>query len=180
MQGGPGFDLYDGQASMYKVHKFMRLNNAEVTYFIQQVGLAAASFGVAAKDIQAVATALNTIFNVRCAPPVQVIKAQGPQLQSICIDAKTCKLAPGAHCDMYENLPPPDMASPSMPLSNGTSSYGPSPTGSMGPGSTGAPNGPGGSAGGSSRKPPSDVKGSAAGVTVSLAAAMVALAAFLQ
>lgn len=40
-QGLPGFDAYDGQASMYEVHKFMDLDPNEFGYFISQVGLAA-------------------------------------------------------------------------------------------------------------------------------------------
>ncbi|KAM4057264.1 hypothetical protein HRG_004094 [Hirsutella rhossiliensis] len=183
MQGGPGFNLYNGHASMYQVHKYMGLNHAEVSYFIQQVGLAAASFGVARNDIDTIANALNTIFNVRCAPPVDVIHTQGPQLQSICVDAESCKLAPGARCEQYENLPRPDKSDSWTPGFNGTSaSYGPGATGSWGSGNP---------AGGFSSPPPNSfipfettlpnptVRGSAAGVTVNLVAAAAALAAFL-
>jgi hypothetical protein len=98
----PGFDAYESAPSMYRVHKFMNLDFAETTYFIQQVGLAAASFGVAESDIEAVAKALNTLFNVRCAPPTAVIPAQGEQLQSICTDEETCPLAQNATCALYE------------------------------------------------------------------------------
>jgi len=98
MQGMPGFDAYTSEPSMFNVHKFMNLNHAENTYFIQQVGLSAASFGVAEEDVKAVGTALTTLFNVRCGPPTEVIKGQGPQLQSICIDEETCPLAKDATC----------------------------------------------------------------------------------
>lgn len=98
----PGFDAYTSAPSMYKVHKFMNLNHAENNYFIQQVGLAAASFGVAEEDIAVVAEALNTLFNVRCAPPTTVIPDQGEQLHSICTDEETCPLAENAMCDLYE------------------------------------------------------------------------------
>lgn len=96
----PGFDAYTAAPSMYKVHKFMDLNKYEVGYFIQQVGMAAASFGVAEDDVKAVGTALNTLFGYRCAPPATAIKAQGPQLQSICIDG-SCPVSPMANgtCD---------------------------------------------------------------------------------
>ncbi|KAI9148053.1 hypothetical protein HJFPF1_11874 [Paramyrothecium foliicola] len=113
-QGMAGFAAYQADPSMYEVHKFMDLNFAEVTYFIQQVGLTAASFGVAESDITVVANALSTIFNVRCAPPTTVIMAQGPQLQSICIDEETCPLSPNATCPAYEE---------SMPPSNSTGSH---------------------------------------------------------
>lgn len=102
MQGMSGFDAYKGDASMYQVHKFMDLDYYQVTYFVTQVGLAAASFGVAKDDITAVATALNSLFNVRCAPATTVIKAQGSALQSICIDTKTCPLAADGVCSKYD------------------------------------------------------------------------------
>ncbi|KAH7146213.1 hypothetical protein EDB81DRAFT_721107 [Dactylonectria macrodidyma] len=101
MQGMSGFDAYTGEASMYQVHKFMDLDYAEVTYFVTQVGMAAASFGVAEDDIKIVATALNSLFNVRCAPATTVIKAQGSELQSICI-AKSCPLAMDGVCSKYD------------------------------------------------------------------------------
>lgn len=82
----PGFPAYDGIASMYQVHKFMDLNHYEVSYFIQQVGLAASSFGVSKDDVTAVGTALDKLFNYKCLPPATAIKEQGPQLQSICVE----------------------------------------------------------------------------------------------
>jgi hypothetical protein len=97
-----GFDAYKGRASMFEVHKFMGLGKPEMDYFVTQVGLAAASFGVAKDDVSAVADSLNSIFNVACGPPTAVIKAQGPQLQSICIDLESCpKAAKDPQCDKY-------------------------------------------------------------------------------
>lgn len=78
----------------------MDLSAAEVGYFIQQVAMSAASFGVAQDDLMVVGTALTSTFDVKCAPPTAVIKAQGPQLQSICIDS-TCALAVNSTCDVY-------------------------------------------------------------------------------
>lgn len=97
----PGFDAYDAAPSMFELHKFMNLTFAENTYFITQVGLAAASFGVAEEDIAIVAGALNSLFNVRCAPPTTVIPDDGDQLHSICIDEETCPLAENATCVDY-------------------------------------------------------------------------------
>jgi len=99
-----GFPSYQGFGSQAAVHRFMDLSAAEVGYFIQQVALAATSFGVSTDDVATVGKALNTIFNVRCAPPTTVIPAQGAQLQSICED-ETCPLAPMATCAAY----PPTM-----------------------------------------------------------------------
>merc|ERR1712000_415627 len=103
MQGMSGFDAYTADPSMFEVHKFMNLNLSENTYFIQQVGMAAASFGVAEEDVATVGEALNSLFNVRCAPPATAVEAQGPQLQSICIDEETCPLAEDADCALYSD-----------------------------------------------------------------------------
>jgi hypothetical protein len=100
MQGGAAYPAYAGDASQYEIHKFMDLSYAEVGWFIQQVALSAASFGVAKADLTVVGDALTSLFDVRCAAPVTVIPAQGPQLQSICIDS-TCPLAANATCSSY-------------------------------------------------------------------------------
>jgi len=133
-QGMPGFDAYMGQASMYEVHKFMDLSYAEVTYFIEQVGMAAASFGVATADITAVATALETVFNVKCGPPTTLIKSEGPELESICIDPATCPLAVNATCDKYATpMKPKPANSTTMPTT--VAPTGVMPTGSSMPSS---------------------------------------------
>ncbi|PHH71349.1 hypothetical protein CDD82_6555 [Ophiocordyceps australis] len=136
----PGFDAYQGSPSQYEVHKFMDLDKAQVSYFIQQVGLAAKSFGVADADIATVAAALNSLFNVRCAPPTTVIKSQGPHLQSICTDPQTCPLAKDAMCDKYGEPQKPERAGSSTsayPMPHGTKTYGyGQPTGHAGAGMT--------------------------------------------
>jgi len=101
-QGQDAFPVYDGDESLYETHKFMDLSYAEVGYFIQQVALSGASFGVAESDLAGVGTALNSLFGYRCAAAVTVIPAQGPQLQSICTDAMTCPLAPNNTCSAYD------------------------------------------------------------------------------
>lgn len=118
-----GFDAYSGDASMYEVHKFMALDTAEVTYFIQQVGMAAASFGVAEDDITTVATTLGNVFNVKCGPATTLIKAQGAQLQSICI-ADDCKKSMKADCGAYDSVMEPSNSTATMttaaPTATGT------------------------------------------------------------
>jgi hypothetical protein len=92
---------YAGETSMYKVHKFMSLDAAEFGYFVQQVGLAALSFGADPNDLVPVATALATLFGQRCAPAVSVLGGLVPaELQSICID-DACTLTPNGTCDAY-------------------------------------------------------------------------------
>ena len=87
--GSPVLPSYTGETSMYEVHKFMALNNSEVGYFIEQVGLSAKSFGVSDKDVKAVGRGLEKVFGKRCAPPENVLGVQGEQkkmnLQAICI-----------------------------------------------------------------------------------------------
>ena len=76
----------------------MDLDNAEVTYFIQQVGLAALSFGVTQADVAAAGGALNKLFGYRCSPATAITSS--PQLQSICINPD-CPLDPNAMCNAY-------------------------------------------------------------------------------
>lgn len=77
----------------------MDLDAAEVGYFIEQVGLAAASFGVTNADVATVGSALMSLFGYRCSPAVAVVSTD-PMLQSICI-GQTCPLAQNAMCNMY-------------------------------------------------------------------------------
>ena len=100
--GNMGFPAYQGGASMYTVHQFMDLDSAQNTWFIEQVGLAASSFGASAADVATVAMSLNNTFNYRCSPAATVIPAQGMQLQSICQNA-TCPLDPKSTCAAYPN-----------------------------------------------------------------------------
>lgn len=76
---------YAGSTNMFEVHQFMALDNAEVQYFIQQVGLSAASFGVSEEDVATVGTALNNAFGFRCLPPASIPATAEPAPQSICI-----------------------------------------------------------------------------------------------
>ncbi|KAI9794256.1 MAG: hypothetical protein M1816_006182 [Peltula sp. TS41687] len=102
MQGQPAYPAYEGDESQYQVHKFMHVDQYEMGYFITQVGLAAASFGVTKEDVAYVGEALTKLFSYRCSPPTTVVKAQGEQLQSICTDAK-CPLAENAMCGLYDD-----------------------------------------------------------------------------
>ncbi|KAK1722824.1 hypothetical protein CaCOL14_010319 [Colletotrichum acutatum] len=99
--GMTGFPKYSGFASMYEVHKFMDLDQNELGYFITQVAMAAASFGVAQDDIKAVGMALNQLFGMRCSPPATAIPEQGPQLQAICIQ-DSCPISTNSTCASYQ------------------------------------------------------------------------------
>lgn len=114
----------------------MDLDENEVGYFITQVGLAAASFGVTTEDATAVGTTLGKIFGVRCAPATPVVPSQGPQLQSICV-ADTCPLSPGDTCAAYQPTFKPAVANSTLvgntttsSNASGTASITASPTGS--------------------------------------------------
>ena len=122
---------------MQQVHKFMDLGKSEVDYFISQVGLAAESFGVTKDDVTAVANSLNSIFNVACGPPTTAIKAQGPQLQSICIDQETCPKANDSQCALYAAAVEPANATSSM-MSSGTANTATSSGTSTGSATTGS------------------------------------------
>lgn len=109
-QFGKSTGQYAGETSMYDVHKFMDLDVNEVGYFITQVGLSAASFGVADADVTAVGMALNNAFGYRCSPPAAIPATASPALQAICIDS-SCPLAPSATCAAYAAATPPATAS---------------------------------------------------------------------
>jgi hypothetical protein len=81
----------------------MHLDSDEVGYFVEQVGLSAASFGVSNDDVTAVGTLLNNMFNVKCAPAVSLAPGADKQLQSICI-ADDCKQADNANCSAYGTI----------------------------------------------------------------------------
>jgi len=98
--------------------RFMALDQYQVGYFIQQVGLSAASFGVATDDVTAVGKALTQLFNYRCAPNTTVVPEQGPNLQSICT-ADTCPLAMNATCSAYEPVMEPFAANATLAMGEG-------------------------------------------------------------
>ncbi|GAB0142778.1 hypothetical protein EsHS_00003317 [Epichloe bromicola] len=175
MQGMSGFDVYGGHGSMYEVHKFMDLGKPEMDYFIAQVGLAAASFGVAKDDVTAVAKSLNTAFNMACSPPATIIKAQGEQLQAICIDQSSCPKAEKAQCDKYAAVVKPSNAT-SMPSGSSMMPTGTSmPTGSSMSSATDMPTSTSMPSGSASSVP----SNAAAAGGYSFAAAAAGIAAFL-
>lgn len=88
------FKPYSGDISMYTVHKFMKLNAAQVGYFIHQVGLSAASFGVSKEDVTTIGTALTTLFNQKCTKAVPLTPQSQPEAQSVCT-ADDCTLKDG-------------------------------------------------------------------------------------
>ncbi|KAH0536118.1 hypothetical protein FGG08_006984 [Glutinoglossum americanum] len=115
-QGMDDYPAYNGVASMYEVHKFMNLDAFQIGYFIQQVALSAASFGVAKEDLEVVGAALDKLFNKRCSPATVVIPSAGPQLESMCI-ASSCPLDPMAACGLYDKEgtgTPPKVANASL------------------------------------------------------------------
>ncbi|KAI9880179.1 MAG: hypothetical protein M1830_004998 [Pleopsidium flavum] len=135
MMNTTGFPGYGGDSSQYQVHKFMALDQYQVGYFIQQVGLSAASFGVATEDVTAVGMALTKLFNYKCAPPTTVVPYQGDQLQAICI-ADTCPLSPNDTCSKYAPVIEPFAANATLAMGegrNGSSNATGSPTTSSTP-----------------------------------------------
>lgn len=93
-------------------------------YFITQVGLSAASFGVAADDVMLVGESLNNAFNYRCAPPAVIVAAQGPQLQAIC-QADACPLSVNDTCSAYGTSMEPMVANATLSMGEGTNSTSP-------------------------------------------------------
>lgn len=75
---------YAGSTNMAEVHQYMDIDNNEFKYFVTQVGLSAASFGVAAADVTAIGTALNNAFGYRCSAPASIPASAAPAPQAIC------------------------------------------------------------------------------------------------
>jgi len=128
MQNSTAYGAYKGDSSMYEVHKFMDLSYAEVTYFNEQVGLAAMSFGVTKEDATAVGNELMAAFGYSCSPPAVIIPYQPSELQAICIDS-TCPVAPvNATCSSYAAAMEPGMSnattSATMTSASGSSATG--------------------------------------------------------
>lgn len=98
--GGNGFNSYQGDPSMYDVHRFMNLTAADLGYFIEQVALAAESLGVAATDVDMVGVALATTFTELCSPPVALVAGVPAQVQAICNDV-TCSKSVVNSCNAY-------------------------------------------------------------------------------
>lgn len=137
MQGNKDFPAYSGGGSQYEVHKFMDLSAAELGYFINQVAMSAASFGVAADDLTVVGTALYSLFGMKNSAPAVVVPAQGPQLQAICI-GDGCPMAKNATTSGYDAAVEPSTAVSSLVPSSM------SPTGSATPMMTATPTPTGG------------------------------------
>jgi len=153
MQGGADYSTYEGDVSQYEVHKyvhspfspdttdktrFMQLGYAQVTYFIEQVGMSAASFGVATEDVMVVGTALMNAFGYKCEPPMTIVPAQGAQLQSIC-DDDTCPLAVNATCAAYNSSIPAPSNATSIGSGSSTATATGSKTSATGTGTSSSP-----------------------------------------
>ncbi|KAI9715004.1 MAG: hypothetical protein M1828_001111 [Chrysothrix sp. TS-e1954] len=185
--GKMGFPTYAGNTNMAQVHKYMDLTAAQNNYFIQQVGLAATSFGASMSDVTMVANLLNKTFNYRCSPPAAVLPSAPKQLQAIC-QAPSCPLSPGATCDAYPAAVMPKMAGASSNSSSTNSSGTAMPSGSSGSsgsgssGSSGSGSGSGGMSGSStmSGSPASSTNGASvkglSGAAIGLAGLVAAVA----
>jgi hypothetical protein len=119
MVGQTGFPKYSGSNSMGDVHRFMDLNPYQVGYFITQVGLSAASFGVATADVDAVGTALGSLFGQRCAPDAVVVPGAPAEPQAICQD-DACPQAASPNCSAYGKAVAPASATVSSAAAGAT------------------------------------------------------------
>jgi len=83
--GNPGYPAYGGDLSMYSVHKYMALDQYDFGFFVQQVALSAASFGVAQADLEVVGAALGELFGHKCSPASHLLPSEADTLQAICV-----------------------------------------------------------------------------------------------
>lgn len=148
----------------------MNLSPHEIGYFITQVGLSAASFGVTKDDVTAVGESLGKTFGYRCSPPAIVVPSQKPaQLQSVCL-AEECPLSANATCAAYDKSVEPIVANETLAMGVGRKADG---SGDDGSGSATAT----GSGTGAMPSQTGDSAGSIMGISgsVVLAAAVLAM-----
>jgi len=149
MMGTDAYPAYDGSNSMYNVHKFMDLSAAEFGYFVSQVALSAASFGVATEDLTTVGKALNAAFGMKNSMPMVIIPSQDAALQAICI-GDGCPTASNSTTSGYDAAVEPSTAVsslvPSSSKATGTATPAPTGTETMTGTATGTASGAGASA----------------------------------
>ncbi|PWN35970.1 uncharacterized protein FA14DRAFT_184804 [Meira miltonrushii] len=121
-QNGP-FMTYQGVQSMSQVHRFMNLDETEMNYFIEQVGMSATSFGVSDADAMTVGNSLNKTFNYRCAPPVVLGPGFANVSQSTCLAADCMVYSPPDCNQMGDSYPNgTNNAQPQSAAASGSSS----------------------------------------------------------
>jgi len=95
---------------MAATHRYMDLNNHQISHFINQIALASAHFGFSANDSAAINVQMNTQFNTRCSPPIS--DTEGDYLYSLCQDP-SCPLAfPSPDCGDYPPSSGPPATNP--------------------------------------------------------------------
>lgn len=182
MQGTEAYPAYGGGGSQYEIHKFMDLSAAEFGYFVNQVAMSAASFGVATADLTIVGNALYSTFGMMMSAPAIVVPAQGAQLQAICI-GDGCPEAKNATTSGYAAAVEPSTAisslvptSTAMVTGTATPAASASAAASSAASAASSASGASGAAGGSST---STSKAAGATMVVNFAAAVGGLAALL-
>ncbi|PVH82401.1 hypothetical protein DL98DRAFT_653154 [Cadophora sp. DSE1049] len=129
------FPAYEGEPSMYKVHRFMDISKAENDFFIQQLVDASASIGFSQADAENWRT-LMAPFNTRCAPAFEVNGVpDGADLQAVCIN-DDCPLDEAANCDAY-----PSKGVAVVPANATVAEASPSASGTATPSASGTANG---------------------------------------
>ncbi|KAI0118725.1 hypothetical protein GGR51DRAFT_130652 [Nemania sp. FL0031] len=89
-----------GQLSPAYVHKYMNLNQTDLSHFINQLIVSTKYYGFSDDDANTLSTFMNSRYNVRCAPAIN------GQLYSICQAAECPLAAPSPDCNAYVNIGP--------------------------------------------------------------------------
>ncbi|KAH7412881.1 hypothetical protein BKA64DRAFT_731128 [Cadophora sp. MPI-SDFR-AT-0126] len=129
------FPAYEGEPSMYQVHRFMDISKAENDFFIQQLVDASASIGFSPADAENWRK-LMAPYNTRCAPAFAVNGVRGgADLQAVCIN-DDCPLDEAANCDAY-----PSKGVAVVPANATIAGASPSTSGTVMPSASGTANG---------------------------------------
>jgi len=113
----------------------MDLSAAEFGYFVTQVAMSAASFGVATSDLTIVGTALQNTFGYKDSAPMVVIPSQPADLQAICV-GDGCPMAANSTMSGYTSVAEPSTAVASLVPSMSSATGTPTPAMSMAPTTT--------------------------------------------
>ncbi|KAK1074950.1 hypothetical protein LTR74_000794 [Friedmanniomyces endolithicus] len=134
--GNPGYPAYGGDLSMYSVHKYMALDPYDFGFFVQQVALSAASFGVAQADLEVVGAALGELFGHKS---FAFIAVRGGYVAGYLYhgefvewgEGDDCPLAVNATCSLYDKVVNPKFANGSATNATASGTGSPSSTSSM-------------------------------------------------
>lgn len=114
-----GFPPYEGDADMYRVHKFMNATDEQNTFVITQLATSASVMGMSNADAMMFETLLDTLFGAPCAAPLEASGGAPDFLvgtNPTIVTADECQLAsPSTPSNSSSTAPPSNSSSTAPP-----------------------------------------------------------------